>query len=277
MTYRSSFIYTIRLAAVFGSGLVLLASGSGLAEARAPVVDLSRQAGQPAATSPQTSGPPTTLEGRLAKLERILNNQTLLELSQQLQQLQQQTDQLMGQMEESQHTLEELKKRQRDLYLDLDARLQALEQAGVSSAAPTGSGGSATSGSTGEERELYQTALGGLRNQDYDKAARLFRDYLSRFPQGEYADNAQYWLGETSYVQQQYDDALAEFKKVLKNYPDSGKQSDSMLKIGLIHDAQGNSTKAQVVLTELIGKYPSTPQAQIAEKRLQRIKLRSGP
>ncbi len=67
------------------------------------------------------------LDARLAKVERILGNQSLVELAQQLESLQADVRSLRGDLEQLQHSSESGRSQQRDLYADLDKRLQTLE------------------------------------------------------------------------------------------------------------------------------------------------------
>ncbi len=264
---RSNFQNLIKLAAYSGGLVVFLLTG--LAVADAPVIDLSGRSSGTAAPK---------LEDRVSKLERVLENQTLIDMNQRLEALQEQTSQLLGQMEEARHTLDDLQRRQRELYLDVDRRLQALEAGAARASAPPASGNTAPpSAGDGEARSAYQNALNILRQGKYDDAISQFRAFLVKFPKSEYADNAQYWLGDANYIQQHYDIALKEFEKLLADYPDSKRGTDALLKTGLIQQELGNSTKAQLILNNLKARYPNTPEAQIAEKRLQQIKLQSRP
>jgi len=68
---------------------------------------------------------------RLDRIERLLQSQGLLDMLQQIEALQQEISSLHGEMEFQNHTLDQLKKRQRDLYTDIDQRLQGLERGGV--------------------------------------------------------------------------------------------------------------------------------------------------
>jgi len=65
---------------------------------------------------------------RLDRLERLLQSQGLLDMLQQIEAAQQELSALQGEIEFQNHTLEQLKKRQRDLYTDIDQRLQNLER-----------------------------------------------------------------------------------------------------------------------------------------------------
>ncbi len=268
MSYRSIKSTTRRLAALSGGlGALLFVLA---AQADAPIVDLGGR-------NQKAPGAPT-LDERVGKLERVLENQTLIDLTQRLENLQQQTTELVGQMEEVRHTLDELKTRQRELYLDVDRRLQALEAGGARAAAPssTGDGGGAASAAPSaadvEARNAYQSALNVLRQGNYAEAIKQFQNFVTKYGSSEYADNAQYWLADANYVQQRYDVALKEFEKLIKSYPSSKKYADALLKTGLCHLELGNTTKAQIILNDIKVRYPNSPESQIADKRLQQMK-----
>jgi tol-pal system protein YbgF len=81
------------------------------------------------AQAPVTGAAPQELsvEQRLARMERILQGQGLLEMLEQLQQLQQEIGLLRGEIETQNYNLEQLTRRQRDLYTDVDQRIQRIE------------------------------------------------------------------------------------------------------------------------------------------------------
>lgn len=105
--------YMTGLTRTLRSVFCLLAVPAGLVYAQAPV-----------SSSNQPTG---TLEQRVERIERMMQSQGLLEILQQLQQLQQDISQLRGEIETHNYNLEQLTRRQRDLYADMDQRLQRLE------------------------------------------------------------------------------------------------------------------------------------------------------
>lgn len=123
------------------------------------------------------------------------------------------------------------------------------------------------------EQADYKAAFNLLKVGKYGEAILAFRDFLGKYPAGNYAANAQYWLGEANYVTRQFPVALEEFKKVITQYPESRKLPDAMLKIGYIYYEMKQSEDARRVLTELKQKYPGKTAARLAENRLQRMKL----
>ena len=70
-------------------------------------------------------------DARIERLERVLQSQGLLDMLHQLQQLQQEISQLRGEIETQNYNLEQLTRRQRDLYTDVDQRMQRLERGAI--------------------------------------------------------------------------------------------------------------------------------------------------
>lgn len=237
------------------------------------------------------------LDQRVQRLEQLMQSRGLVEMLTQLEQLQREVQQLRGQVEVQGHTLEQLKQRQRDLYLDIDRRLQQLETAGPAAAPPGAAApsvpsqppadGAATppAPSPADETEVpapapmdsakvrqdYQQALNILREGRYMQAAEAFRDFLKQYPDSGYAANAQYWLAESFYVTRQFPQALEEFSKVVSAYPDSNKVADARLKIGFIHYEMSNWQKSRQELEGVTQAYPGSTAARLAEERLQRL------
>ncbi len=230
----------------------------------------------------------TKLEARIQQLERKLDSRGLVNMHGQVTALQREVQQLRGEIEVQTHTLDSLKKRQRDLYLDIDRRLHRLETGGVGSpsalpggaatpgAAGTGSA-AATAGKTraaastlspADQRKAYDQAFELLKEGRYKDASASFQSFLKAYPGSSYADNAQYWLGEAHYVTRQFKLALSEFDKVLTQHPDSTKSADARLKMGYIYYEQKNWAKAREMLDQVVKKSPGTTSAKLAQDRL---------
>lgn len=228
----------------------------------------------------------------------------------QVQELQDEVRMLRGQMEEQGRELENLKRRQRDQYLDLDQRLSEIR-----TAQPAVSSGPAVSPSTAQgptlspaedtpavrdpvesqsqvtpigqpvvqsqaapvsaqdEKAAYDTAFQALKELRYADAAEEFQSFLDQYPNSEYADNAQYWLGESYYVTRNYDIALASFQSLLSQYPDSPKAPDALLKVGYTHYELEQWDSARAALTQVQENYPGTTLSRLAENRLRSMRM----
>ena len=120
-------------------------------------------------------------------------------------------------------------------------------------------------------REEYEHAFSFLKQSQYEQAIKAFREYLAIYPNSEYADNAQYWLGEAYYVLRQFDQAIIEYNTLIKNYPDSQKYTHALLKIGYSYQELGQLDQAKKVLLDLEQRYPQTTASRLATERLKVI------
>jgi tol-pal system protein YbgF len=213
------------------------------------------------------------VDERLGRVERVVNNQSLLQLSQRIDGLEAQLRQMRGELEELQNSNDMLRKQQRDLYADLDRRLSAV-QAGAKSAAPDGAAGGTAGGAgadSGADQAAYTRAFDALKSTDYAGAITRFRDFLHSYPQSQLAGNAQYWLGEAYYVTHDYDNAAAAFRAVGEQYPQSAKVPDALLKLGLTQIDQKRLVDARTTLKQVVQRFPGTDAAKLAASRLQSI------
>jgi tol-pal system protein YbgF len=272
--------------------------------------------------APAAVGGAGTVEDRVARIERVLENQGGSDVMLRMQQLQQEMQELRGLVETQQFELQKLQRQQRDQFLDLDSRLGAEPGAGELGAplAATGPTSGATPGAApgatgaidvsgadlkpplgaaepppvtapvpfspaavgipalptpettgGNERDAYRDAFELLKERKYPEAVEAFNDLLRRYPQGEFTDNARYWLGETYYVQRNYPAALAEFDRLVQLNPTSNKIPGAMLKIGYIQYEQEAFDQARAALTQVVTQYPDSTEARLARSRLDRM------
>lgn len=120
----------------------------------------------------------------------------------------------------------------------------------------------------GDEKQQYQQAYEALRNGHTAQAIAEFNALLGKNPKGEYANNAQYWLGEAYRVNQDNESARKAFNSVIENYPGSSKVPDALLKLGYIEVEQKNAAKAREYLTRVTVDFPSSTAARLAAKKL---------
>ena len=229
----------------------------------------------------------TDMEARLIRIERIVENQSLVELSSEVERLRSETTALRGEIESLKFETENSDSRQRELYVDVDKRLQSLEQAGPRAfepppqtpafGAPAGQGSSpganapVASRPAGSDQQNYQAAFDLISARKYPEAAAAFEKFLTQFPTSPLADNAQYWLAETHYVRGQFQEALPAFRKVLEQYPQSAKLPDALLKVGYCQIEMGDRNAARTSLQEVMRQFPDTTAARLASQRLSAL------
>jgi tol-pal system protein YbgF len=123
----------------------------------------------------------------------------------------------------------------------------------------------------GDPLKLYKDSYEELRAGRHDDAAKGFREFVRRFPHHDYADNAQYWLGECFYDRKMYGQAAGEFKKVVVDYPLGNKAPDALLKLGYALIAMGDAHKGKELLGQVPQSYPHTEAARLAQERLKEL------
>ena len=216
------------------------------------------------------------LDRRLQTIERVVQNESLVTMSQQVSVLERRVDELQGNSEEIEYNASTTSERQRELYADLDARIQGLEAAlQARSSINVMEGGTLSPGQLpvpgGSDRDNYQAAFELLKEQRYEPAALAFQQFLVSYPDSELADNAQYWLAESYYVTQQFEEALSSFRVVIDEYPRSRKVPDALLKMGYCNYELERWGDARGALARVKEDYPETTAARLADQRLQRM------
>lgn len=291
------------------------------------------------------SGSVDAQSGRLSLAERVArleaqsqgqgSGQSTVDLLNRIDDLQSEVQSLRGLVEQQAFEIEELKKRSRDQYVDLDSRLSRLEGNAPSAAGMPTDPAAPTTGMadvppapaasapgqltmdapvdtaatldpvTGAEAEAaaaavpaapmeaapsmppasttmipqageqaaYDTAFAALREGRYAESARRFSSFLEQYPEGELADNATYWLGESYYVTQNYQIALDTFRSLLARFPQSAKTQDAMLKVGYCLYELKQWTEAEAALNDVVARYPDTTVSRLAQGRLRALRL----
>jgi tol-pal system protein YbgF len=222
------------------------------------------------------------LDTRLVRIERVMANQSLLDVSNQLEALRSDVRAMHNDVDQLRNTLESGRKQQRDMYADLDQRLKNLEgrgsaasSAGAAPAAGAAVAAAAAAGASpsdsGDDKSSYQAAFNLLKDGQYDRAIVAFQKFLVTYPDSSLADNAQYWLGEAYYVNKAYPEAEAAFQRVVDKYPQSRKLGDALLKIGFCRYEMKQWQSAREVLGQVVTRFSDTPAARLAQQRLDKM------
>ena len=118
---------------------------------------------------------------------------------------------------------------------------------------------------------LYSNGLRDIQTGKYDLAHNEFLDYLKYYATTDLASNAQFYLGEISYAQKNYEDAVSEYDKVLNNYPKSFKLAPALLKKALALVELNQKSPAIRDLREVVRKYPGTEEDRRARAKLKEL------
>ena len=214
-----------------------------------------------------------TIEGRVAVVER--QAQALLELQRQLDRQSEELRALRGELEQLQELSRKGGDEQRNLYADMDRRLTVLESrpqgaavGGDANDGPNGATPGAIAAPDGGDEAAYQAALVQLRAKDYAGAVKALRAFAKRYSASPLRDSAQYWLGEIHYVEGRHAEALEAFQVLVRDFPDSAKRADALLKTGLCQVELRQWSGARKNLRRVVNEFPGTPAAREAAARL---------
>ncbi|QBR83587.1 tol-pal system protein YbgF [Legionella israelensis] len=220
------------------------------------------------------------------------DNAKLLE---KIQQLQQEIQELRGQLEVQAHDLKLLQQQQVAFYKDLDARLSVNGHSSVNEKSPSDEMTIESSRKVHEtkpeltkktarlvnhngsrvnpadEQISYLAAYDLVKQKRFDEAIKAMENFVRQYPQGGYAANAQYWLGELYLVKNDYSQAIAHFDTVINQYPSSSKSAASLLKMGYALAASGKTDEAKQRLHEVVKNYPDTSTARLARSKLEML------
>ncbi len=272
---------------------------------------LAVSAGAQAAAKVEVIGDTSALEKRVSRLERMLENPVLLQLSDRLAEQQKEIQQLQDRLDRLQYRLKQQDRQHRQRIEGLETRIAQLEaqlkaqaqpaptdapSGGVET--PAGGGksgalrtdelgaGSSASGQqkaraeagklhrpTAGELKLYDEGMTLLKKSAYRQAAAKLDAFCKKYPESELAPNAAYWAGEAYMVQLAFDKAWQRFKRVIDRYPHSNKYGDSLLRGSDALGKLGKKKEAIALLERLLADktLPESLKAR-AKKRLAKVK-----
>lgn len=245
---------------------------------QAPIVDLSASS-QEQSPPPSGSGAVEMQLARAATSSPRAKTNPQAEAYYQMQVLQQEVRELRGTVEELRHEIKRLKQQRTEDYMDLDRRIARLSGTEPSAKPPANAdnrasaqGGNMPAKPEGpkdgkSERDRYQASFGLARNGDYGGASAEFRSLLQDFPDGKYAPNANYWLGEIALVQGNLEEAREWFVALLDGYPNSNKVWDGRYKLGTVYHQLGDQQKARNLLEQVASS--DARASNLAKKYLQ--------
>ena len=196
------------------------------------------------------------------------DRRALLDLASQIEQLRGDLAKMRGQLELLANQAETADKRQKDLYVDIDARLRKLEQAKEQAAAPAEKPAAGPGEPAAAETKVYEAALNQFKLANYPLAISAFNGFLVTYPASPLAPSAQYWIGNAYYAQRDYKNTIAAQQKVLANWPDNPKAADAMLNMASAQAESGDARGARRTLEALSVQYPTSPAAASAKQRL---------
>ncbi len=248
----------------------------------------------------------STLDARVARLEKKAANQPLTEVVREMDRLKEELKKLRGQVEEMHNDLERQSSQTASL-LQRNAELEARVQGGApgvpvtptaATISPEGTSGAPAVTSSSDSpkpagniesalavakpqaaapdpfarQKEYEHAFETLKAAKYTEAISEFQAFVAKYPTGDYSDSAHYWLGEALYVNRAFVPAREAFRKMIADFPQSAKIPDAKLKLAYIEYENQQYPRAKELLSEIVKGYPNSATAKMAEKRLERMR-----
>lgn len=226
------------------------------------------------------------LEARIAKLEAQLiaadevNKHaisTMLDLQMQLEVHADELRKVRGQNEEWAHNLQDVEKRQKDFYIDLDSRLRQVEsgEAGVAPKPVASNLVDATkdvSANPVGENRAFEAAYGLYKAESYQSAAIAFRDFMRQFPQSVHEANVYYWMGNAYFLSGDYANSQDSYQNLITRFQDHPRVAEAMLNTAECQVELKFKTAAKKTLKQIISQFPGSDAAEKAKKRLTTLK-----
>lgn len=184
------------------------------------------------------------------------------DLGRQLMQMEQHLVQIQELSGQSQRRLTELREQ-------WETRNQQFSDPGLPS--PSGSGGAA---SDTDVVRLYELGLEKLQEGATGTARAAFQEILSSHVTHELAPDAQYQIGETYVVDEDFDAALRAFERLIELFPSSSRAATALFRAGVVSEERGNISRARDYFTRVQAGYPNSDEARLAAERLRRLRNR---
>ena len=199
------------------------------------------------------------LEGVLDRATKVVTRNSA-DLGLEVEQLRGQIGSVDGRLAEIQQGMETLR---RELTEQINQR--------ASSRPSSGDPELSASDIPGTAEEHFAAAYRAYQARDLPRARALFRAYVTRYPQDDRADNAQYWVGATYLREERAANALAEFRKVVTDYPRGDAMDETLLDMAESFYRLHSCTDAKRALETMLRTQAGSPLAGRARDRLQQI------
>lgn len=186
-------------------------------------------------------------------------------------------DAMTSQMQALSESLEEAKARLSKLseqMAQLQNTVTTLPANNPGNVAPTGGPGAPNSPSAPpvpDADSLYTQGLSYYNGGQYDLSIQSFQDYLKYYKDTDRASNAQFYIGECYYSQQDYKHAIEAYDACGEKYPTGNKAAAAQLKKGFSLLALDEKTAGVRELRSLVQRFPDSHEADLARQRLKKL------
>jgi TolA-binding protein len=114
--------------------------------------------------------------------------------------------------------------------------------------------------------EMYSQIYMGFARMDYQNALEDSRIFLEEYGGNPLEEKVFFIRGECFMQQEKYFDALKEFSRILKEYPEGDKVPGALLRTAIAYNEIGDRDLAAGVVRRLVRNYPDSEEASIARE-----------
>ena len=118
---------------------------------------------------------------------------------------------------------------------------------------------------------MYQNAfILGLQKK-YDQKIKTLTTLATKYPNGDYADDAYYEIGRTYVVQEKNNEAINAYRKLQKQHPQSILTRKASLEIGMLYSIMGQNNNAIQSYKYVVEQYPTSEETRVALESLKNL------
>jgi len=214
------------------------------------------------------------------------NRQALLQLQAQIEALKQDIANLRGEREQLLRDITLLQRAQKDTNIDIEERFQKINsQIAKQEAAPPPVKEEVPKSSKvnvqvdgfefladPEEKRDFEAAFVLFRKGDFAAAAKEFAQFVKVYSASGYKPSALYWLGSAKFARRDFNEAIAQLKGLVTDFPNHARAPEAMLTVGNAQLEIKQPKDARKTFNDLLKLYPTTEAAAAAKDRLAQIK-----
>lgn len=199
-----------------------------------------------------TSGEVETINRRLVELENRVNNQKLMELLRAVENTKQQLTVIRGDIELVQHELAHTKKRQDDLYSDLDNRINEQKKTSQDTIASEAT----------QFSMLYKQTMDLISKHQFEQALPMLNKLIQLQHQVDYIADTGFWIGITYTGLGKFDKAIEAYKAFVKKYPEHSRAPDALFNVASCQEVLKQDAEKNKTLQQLLSSYPNSEVAK---------------
>ena len=214
------------------------------------------------------------------------NRQALLQLQAQIEAIKQDIANLRGEREQLLRDITLLQRAQKDTNVDIEERFQKINSqlAKQEAAPPPVKEESPKSSKVNvqvdgfefladpEEKRDFEAAFVLFRKGDFAVAAKEFAQFVKVYSASGYKPSALYWLGSAKFARRDFNEAIAQLKGLVTDFPNHARAPEAMLTVGNAQLEIKQPKDARKTFNDLLKLYPTTEAAAAAKDRLAQIK-----